>query len=298
MATKIIVTGANGQVGKGVLSRLWDTNAETYAVSRGPASLQASRVFTSSLNGEKVQKAIHQSDVAIHLAGTLWPKASNSYYGANVCTTTALIRAAKDSNVKRIIFLSSIDASVDSTNEYLRTKARAEQLILSTGIPAVIFRCSHIIGKPSAPGPTAAAMLSAEGEPVKVLGSGQQIVAPVYVDDVAAAIIQAIEKGRSGIYELSGPDRMTMDELVRMVNQNVSVPIRHLPARLAKLLSKVLPGLPPALIDIMLKPSVGNPARAIAEFGIGLTSLPGVWRTCPDAALKISEKSSAVEFLT
>jgi len=277
MATKIIVTGANGQIGRALLGRLWDTSAETYAVTRAAGSLRASKVFTSPLDSERVQKAIHQSDVVVHLAGSLWPKTSNTYYGANVATTAALIKAARDSNVKRIIFLSSVDAREDSSNEYLKTKGQAETLLRLTGIPTVVFRCTHIIGGPDLPGTTARALQSTDGEPVKVLGSGQQIVAPVFVNDVVSAILMAIDKGRSGTYELSGPDRMTMDDLVRMVNQIPDISIKHLPGRLSKFLSKVIPGMPSALIDLMLKPSVGNSAQAVAEFGIRLTSLPTVW---------------------
>lgn len=285
MATKIIVTGANGQVGRALLNRLWDTSAETYAVARIAGSLQASKVLTMPLDSERVQKAIQQSDVAVHLAGTLWPKTSNSYYGANVATTAALIRATRDSNVKRIIFLSSVDARADSSNEYLRTKGLAEGLLWKTGIPTVVFRCTHLIGSPDSPGPTARGLQSLDGEPVKVLGSGRQIVAPVFVDDVVSAILLAIDKGRSGMYELSGPERMSMDELVRMVNRNRGVPIKHLPGRLSKFLSKVIPGMPPALIDLMLKPSVGNAAQAVSEFGLRLTTLSAVWNAPQEAPI-------------
>ena len=284
MATKIIVTGANGQVGKALLARLWDTSAETHAVTRIPGPLQATKVVASPLDSEKVQKAIRQSDVAIHLAGTRWPKTSNSYYGANVATTAALINAMRDSNVKRIIFLSSVDAREDSPNEYLRTKGQAEALLRTTGIPTVVFRCTHLIGSPDSPGATAQALQSVDGEAVKVLGSGQQIVAPIFVNDVASAILMAIDKGRSGVYELSGPDRMSMDDLVRLVNQNAAIPIKHLPGRLSKFLSKVIPGMPSALIDLMLKPSVGNSAQAVCEFGLQLTSLGNVWAVPMDMA--------------
>lgn len=277
MATKIIVTGANGQVGRLLLDRLWDTSAETFAVTRVASPLQSTKVLTLPLDSERVQKAIHQSDVAVHLAGTTWPKESNTYYGANVATTAALVNAARDSNIKRIVFLSSTDAREDSSNEYLKTKGQAETLLRMTGIPTVVFRCTHIIGSPESPGMTALALRSSEGEAVKVLGSGQQIVAPVFVNDVVSAILMAIDKGRSGTYELSGPDRMTMDDLVRLVNQNPGIPIKHLPGRLSKFLSKVIPGMPSALIDLMLKPSVGNSAQAISEFGLRLTSLHSVW---------------------
>jgi len=44
---------------------------------------------------------------------------------------------------------------LDASNSYLRYKAEAEEALRSCGIPAVIFRCDHIYGPPSEPGPTA-----------------------------------------------------------------------------------------------------------------------------------------------
>lgn len=277
MSTKIVITGANGQVGRTVLRRLWDSSAETFAVTRTPASLQASRVFTCSLETDRVQRCIRQSDAVVHLAGTLYPRTSNTYYGANVATTAAVLRAARDSNVKRIVFLSSLEADKNSSNEYLRTKGQAEEILRATGIPTVIFRTSHIIGSPMFPGPVALSLHSTDGEAVKVLGTGNQLVAPIFVEDVASAIVSAIDKGRAGTYELCGPDRMTMNDLVRILNRNADVPMSHLPGRLAKFLGKVTPGLPPALVEIMLHQSLGDSSAAVAEFGFSLTSVARAW---------------------
>jgi len=277
MSTKIVITGANGHVGQAVLRKLWDTSAESFAVTRVQASLQATRVFTCSLEADRVQRCIRQADAVIHLAGTLFPQTSNSYYGANVATTAAVLKAARDSNVKRIVFLSYIDADPASSNEYLKTKGQAEELLQSTGIPTVVFRSTHIIGGPQCPGPTAGSLLSTDGEPVKVLGTGNQLVAPVYVEDAATAIVSAVEKGRAGVYELCGPDRMSMNDLVKVLNRSKDVAMRHLPGRLAKFLAKVTPNLPPPLVEVMLRQSIGNPALAMTEFGFSLTSLMNVW---------------------
>lgn len=282
MPTRIVITGANGHVGRAVLEQLWDGNAETHAIVRSAGPLRATKILIDSLDSPRAFKIIHQSDVVIHLAGTLHSTLSNTYYGANVATAAAVARAARGSNVKRIVALSPLDAREDSTNEYLSTKALAERYLVGTKIPTIIFRCSHIIGDPQNPGPFAGMLLSNEGEPVKILGTGKQIVAPLYLGDVAEAIVRAIENGRSGTFELSGPERMTMDDLARLLNHDPQVPICHLADRLAMFLSKMAPGFPPALVDVMVRPSVGNPAETMRQFRLRLHSLNPVWNRQAD----------------
>lgn len=277
MSTRIVITGANGHVGQAVLEKLWDGNAETYALVRAAGPLRASKVLAGSLDSARAFKLIRQADVVIHLAGTVHPKPSDTYYGANVVTTAAIARAVRGSNVKRIIYLSYLDAEESSSNEFLNTKARAERLLLETRIPTVIFRCSHIVGHPQNPGPFASMFLSRDGEPVKVLGTGRQMVAPILLDDVVEAILRAVENGLCGTFELSGPDRMSLDDLARLLNRDPHVSIRHLPDRLATFLSKVGAGLPAGLVDIMVNPSVGNAEAAIRQFRLHLHSLGDVW---------------------
>jgi nucleoside-diphosphate-sugar epimerase len=277
MQNRIVITGTFGHVGRVLLHRLWECSIEPYALTRRPVAFRGRRVIVDSLNGDRAQKAIHQADVVIHLAGTLNPKSSDTYYGSNVATAAAVARAAHGSTVKRIIMLSPLGSSEFSTNELLRTRARAERILLETRIPTVIFRCSHIIGDPARPGFVAGMFLSRDLEPVKILGTGRQIAAPVYAGDVVQAIVSAVDNGRSGVFELSGPDRMSLDDLARLLNHDQNVPLRHLPERLAKFLPAFLPGVPPALVDLMMRPSAGNPAEAVRVFGVQLHSLREIW---------------------
>ncbi len=294
MPTRVVITGANGHIGRAVLERLWEGDAEIYAIVRTAGPLRASKVLVDSLDSPRAFKMIHQADVVIHLAGTSNPKPSNTYYGANVATAAAVARAARGSNVKRIVAVSCLDANEHSSNECLSTKARAERYLLETRIPTVIFRCSHVIGDPHNPGPLAGMLLSNEGEPVKILGTGKQMVAPLYLCDIAEALVRAVENGRSGIFELSGPDRMTMDDLARLINRNPQIPIRHLADHLAVYLSKMSLGLPSALVDIMVRPSAGNPVETIRQFRLRLHSLGPVWNAAADQTKDLSVQSNGV----
>ncbi len=177
----------------------------------------------------------------------------------------------------RIVFLSYVGASEDSRNAYLATKARAERMLRETRVPLTVFRCTHIIGPQEAPGPTASTMLLHGKKSVAVLGNGKQLVAPLFVGDVVAAILGALASDHSGAFDLDGPDEMTIDDLVRLLNRSDSVRISHIPGPLARLLRFVGPKLPAALIDIMLADSECGRPTAREAFGLSLTPLRRVW---------------------
>lgn len=111
-------------------------------------------------------------------------------------------------------------------------------------------------------------MLAKKGGGPWVLGDGSQRVAPVFRDDVVEAIVAALDLGTNhGRFDLPGPDEMTMDEFVGIVNGGRVRP-RHLPALLARTLGHALPGLTPELVEIMLEDSIGDQIRAVRTFGL------------------------------
>jgi nucleoside-diphosphate-sugar epimerase len=272
----VVVTGAGGQVGRALLQSLV-TDARTIALTHGVADLPATSIIRGPLDSAPAAAAIRDADYVVHLAGALRPVGRNSYHAANVETTEAVVSALRDAKVRRVLHLSYVGACEDATNAYLRSKAVAEWLLAESGKDVVVFRCTHIIGSRDAPGPLALAMIAEPGKGVTVPGDGRQVVAPVYLGDVVAALKAAMATGSPGMYELAGPDRMTMDDLVRLLNQSWRVPITHIPGWAARILRVVLRTTPGPLVEVMLRDSLGDPSRAVAAFGIELTSLRAIW---------------------
>lgn len=259
----IAITGANGQVGIALQRRLAALPNEVRPLGRGDDSIAAFRDATA----------------VIHLAGTLRPESPNTYVEANLRTVERTVAALEDSSVERVVFLSYVGADPRSSNAYLRTKGEAERLLHQSGSDTVVFRCTHIFGPPDEPGPTVSALLAGELHGTAwVLGSGAQRVAPVFRDDVADAILAALDPQTShGRFDLPGPDEMTMDDFVRVVNGG-GAKLRHLPARLARTLARALPGLTPELVDIMLADSVGDQIRAARAFRLDRRRLEDIYR--------------------
>ncbi len=214
----------------------------------------------------------------VHLAGVFFSIGKDSYQSANLGTTEAVAKALKDGKAKRVLFLSHVGASEDSKNAYLRTKALAERVLMATGKEVVVFRCTHIIGSPKDPGPFARSLLARPGKKAGVMGNGRQMIAPLYVEDVVSALVSALKGGNPGIYELAGPEQMSMDDLIRLVNRNPHLPISHTPNGIARALGFLLPFLPAPFVDVILRNSVGDPKKAKSTFRLELTSLRRVWK--------------------
>lgn len=258
------VTGAGGQIGTAVQKQLADHGAPVVAVDRTDDWTR-----------------LESCDAIIHLAGTLRPRRPDDYDTANVTTAERMLRAAKPNS--RIVFLSFIGADPASPNAYLRTKGLAERAILGSGRPAIVFRSSHVFGTSSEPGPTAAAFMPKEEgrNRVSILGDGTQRIAPIWRDDVAAILAAAATEPAepTGIFEIGGPLVVTADDFARML-ATARVDLRHLSPRMSRLLAHLLPGLTPALVDVMLHDAVpGEDSAAVARmFGRDLTPFERAWR--------------------
>ncbi|MGH9868156.1 MAG: NAD-dependent epimerase/dehydratase family protein [Candidatus Polarisedimenticolia bacterium] len=271
----LVITGATGQVGRATIDALVRRGVRPTALVRRDGQLEGSDTISDWLASDRALAAIQRASTVVHLAGTLNPP-DHDYERANILPTQRIANAVNPARTRSLVFLSYVGASEESTNRYLATKARAERLLREAGVPVTVFRCTHIIGPPTSPGPTAASLLAAGGKSVTVLGNGKQRLAPVYLGDVVAAIEAAVSSKQAGTFDLQGPEEMSLDDLVRRLN-GPKVSIAHVPAVVARLLRFVGAKLPGPLIDIMLKDCRSERPTAQSVFGLSLTSLDRVW---------------------
>jgi NADH dehydrogenase len=261
---RVAITGASGQVGTLLAAKLAAAGVEVTPLGRG----------------DDWAAGIAGADAVAAPAGTLQPGRGDDYRSANVETAARTAEAARAGGVERLACLSYVGAAPDSANAYLRSKYEAEELLVASGVPTTIFRCVHIFGPPEHPGPTAGAFIATGRRKVIVPGNGRQRIAPLYIDDVATALAAALTDAYAptGIFELGGPEEMSMDDFVRAVNGGAAR-MRHLPAPLARISARLSSVLTPALMDLLLRDNVaaGDPAEVGAKFGFTPTRLAEVW---------------------
>jgi nucleoside-diphosphate-sugar epimerase len=271
----VVVTDGSGFVGRRLLERLPPADAFTVALTRRQSELPARLVMSGALTGAALAEALEDADQIVHLAGTTHAE-GESYWTENVVAAEAVARAVRHGGARRIIFLSSTGAPAPAGNEYLRAKAEAEHVLATAGCELVVLRTTHIVGPPRYPGPFVESLLPARDGVVQVPGDGLQRVAPVLVDDVVAAVTAALRGGPAGTYELAGPDEMTLDDLVTLVNR-VGVVVRHVAPPLARLASWFDPSSSASAVDLVLRPSLGDPSAAVRAFGLTLHSVREAW---------------------
>ncbi len=276
MKKSVAVVGANGKIGMDVLRKLQKTDWQTIALVRKPQDLPANETITDWMNNPQAFDAIGNSEIVIHLAGNL-NVPEERMIEANIKTTEMIANAMKKGTTRRVIYLSYLGANPNSSNLFLKTKGQAEQMLQNTGRETVIFRCPAIINIPQRPDNTVKAYTADKNGVVTLPGKGEQIHRAVFRDDVVNAIVNAIAHGSPGTYDMVGPDRFELDELVRLFNKP-DVKLRHTPAWLIRILSRFLPNLNPTMVDLALRDADGDPTIAAKEFNLSMTSLKTIWR--------------------
>jgi len=130
----------------------------------------------------------------------------------------ALIAACRASGARRLLHVSAIGAAPAAPSEYLRSKAFGEQAVLAADdLDVTVFRPSIVFGPEDRFLNSFAALLKLlPGMALPCPGARFQ---PVYVGDVARAMLAALDEPRTRgkVYELCGPQSYTMKDLVEYV---------------------------------------------------------------------------------
>jgi NADH dehydrogenase len=150
-------------------------------------------------------------DAVINLVGIL----HGNFERAHVELPRAIVAACRAGGVPRLLHVSALGAGPDAPSEYLRSKARGEEVVLgAAALDVTVFRPSVVFGPEDRFLNTFASL--ARYLPVLALACAQARFQPVYVGDVARAMAQALEKpeAHGKRYELCGPREYTLKALV------------------------------------------------------------------------------------
>ena len=164
---------------------------------------------------ESVARAIEGARAVVNCVGLLAPVGRQSFSAVHVEGARAAAKAARMAGVEHFIHVSAIGADKKSPASYARTKAEGEAAVLAEFPAAIILRPSIVFGPEDEFFNRFAAM--ARVSPVlPLIGGGRTKFQPVYVGDVASAMINAIDgKASAGAtYELGGPDVFTFRQLL------------------------------------------------------------------------------------
>jgi NADH dehydrogenase len=182
-----------------------------------------------------------------------------------------------------MVHISAIGADSKSASAYARAKAAGEKAVLAAVPSATILRPSVMFGSEDQFANRFAAL--ARMSPVlPLIGGGATKLQPVYVDDVATAVADAVD-GRTkagAVYELGGPEVLTMREIMQIIlrvieRERMLVPLPFLIARFKAMFLQFAPGplkLTPDQVALLKTDNVVSDAATAAGLtlqGLGIS---------------------------
>jgi len=253
-------------------------------------SVQANLRYPAS-----VERALEGADVAINLVGILYERGKQRFETVQAQGAATVAQAAAAAGV-RLIHVSALGANADSPALYARTKAAGEQAVLDAAPDATIFRPSIVFGPEDDFFNRFGAM--ARMSPIlPLVGGGETKFQPVFVGDVAQAIVKAVGGQTRGgtIYELGGPQVRSFKELMEYVlavteRRRLLVPLPFGLARLQAFFLQFMPTplLTPDQVELLRTDNIVSDAamtegRTLAALGIEPAAMeaivPGyLWR--------------------
>lgn len=279
---KVLVTGGSGFVGREIVRQLRAAGHDVRVLARGVRSPQDGIEFIrgSVLEPASLEPAVTGCDAIIHLVGIISEIGGQTYEHVHTDGTRNLLAAAKAAGVPRFIHMSALGTRADAVARYHRSKWAAEEAVRASGLAWTILRPSLIYG-PGDGFVNLFARMSRWSPCLPVMGSGEGLLQPVAVEDVARCLVGALTTPESvgQTYDVCGRERFTfsavLDEILAATGRSRCR--LHLPLPLARLTARFLEFVFPCLLRqapplnrdqllMLAENNVGDPEPAARAF--------------------------------
>ncbi len=231
---------------------------------------------------QSVAQALAGAQAAINLTGILFEK-GQSFEDVQADGAANIAQAAAAAGLGALVHVSAIGADAESDSTYAVTKAQGEQAVREAFPGAVILRPSIIFG-PEDGFFNKFAEMARLFPALPLVGGGRTRFQPVFVGDVAQAIVAALSRQDGRTYELGGPTTYSFKDLLQLIlretgRKRALIP---LPFALASLKAAFLQLLPNPILTMdqvrLLKKDnvVSSTAAGLADLGITPTSVEAV----------------------
>lgn len=250
----ITVFGASGFIGRHLVRRLANAGWVVRAACRDTEDAQFLRTMgdvgqvipwgANVTDPTSVRVALDGAEAAVNLVGILYESGKATFDRIHTDSAKLIAQTAAELGIQNFVHMSALGASKTSDAAYARSKAAGEDAVIaalhSAKIvrPSVVFGpeddffnkfaslsrfspCLPVIGAPAVP---KVSLGGDAGFGIDFLGDGGPKFQPVYVGDVADAIVACLDDRSSDgqIYELVGPRIYSFADIMRLVLQNTS----------------------------------------------------------------------------
>jgi uncharacterized protein YbjT (DUF2867 family) len=300
----IIILGGTGFIGRHICEKLVRAGHRITVPTR---KIENAREIQTLPGLQPVRCNVHDTaqltaavkghDVLINLVAILHGS-EEEFNRVHVQLPQTIVAACKAAGVPRMVQMSSLGAALDAPSRYLRSKGAGEQVFAQSGFDVTILRPSVVFGEGDKLLNVFAQLQ--QSFPVVPLAGSEAQFQPVWVEDVAQAVVNVISglhsqnnSTPSPIYkgllpktlEIAGPSVLSLRQLFELAGRCVgaSRPIVHLPDGLARIQAWMMERMPgPTLmsrdnLDSMKAPNIASGKRpGLRELGIEPTSIEAI----------------------
>ncbi len=285
---RVAILGGAGFIGRYVVKRLAERGDVLTVGGRNAAAAKFLKLkgevgqvglVNLSINDEGLLPAfVAGNDTVVNLVGILHQAGAQRFDRLHHVGPARLARLAREAGVERFVHVSAIGADSRATSAYARSKAAGEEGVRDAFPTATILRPSVVFG-PEDEFFNRLAALALISPVIPLIGGGETRLQPVYVGDVADAVVRCIDDpataGRT--YELGGPRVYTLRGLTELLLEEIRRKrlLIDLPFGLASLQARLLsllpnPPLTPDQVEMLKSDNIVS-ASALTLEALGIT---------------------------
>ncbi len=236
MSDLVLVTGATGQVGAALVSRLVERGAPVRCLVRDPKRLGPERVRVQIALGDltdppSFRNAMRGVGTVVHLAASARDQPGGSIEELNAIATWRMVDAAERARVQRFIYFGALGATTIHRTRLRRSKALAERVVDESPLASTIFAPSLLYARGGRwlDVHSRLALLPA----VPMSGLGRARFQPMWAVDAADCVVAVLDAADPPArVELAGPQVLSHAEIVRLATRGR--PLVPVPAPVAR----------------------------------------------------------------
>ena len=285
-----VIFGGTGFIGRQIVRELAQLGVQIKVATRVPERAYFLRPcgavgqivpVACDYTEQSIQDVVEGCDYVVNTIGILFEKKRSKFQKAHVQIPAFIAKAAVTSKVKSFVHISSL-ACERGSSKYAQTKISGEQEVLKVFPKATILRPSVVFGEDDSFFNMFAEM-SRYLPFLPLIGGGKTKFQPVYVGDIADAVIKVLSKpeAQGHIYELGGPDTVTFKEIYKILMEETKrkrflVPLPMPLAKFKAFFMQVLPTPPltPDQVESLKTDNImGTDALGLKDLEIEPTSM-------------------------
>ena len=228
----IAIFGGGGFLGKHLMRQLTNLDYRIKVATRNPylkgylkplgSPGQIELFKTNIFNPEDVKQVLKNCDLVINLVGILYETKSQKFNQIHSQFPYLLSNLCNEVGIKNLVHVSALGVEEKHVSKYIRSKFQGEKNIKENFKASVILRPSLVFG-PEDKFFNSFASIAQLSPALPLIGGGKTKFAPIYVGDVAKAIVKSLELNNSEpkIYELGGPENYSFKELMEILLKEI-----------------------------------------------------------------------------